>query len=96
MKIAHIVSAASLATMLVFSGAAIAANTNDTDHNGMKSLGIDISSAGSTPESIKTFMASLTPDQAAKVKTGCETVVANQANQVAEVLSFCQAYTGKM
>ncbi len=66
------------------------------DDTGMATLGVDISAAGSTKSEIDTFVAALPADQAEKVKTGCDTVVANQDNQNPKVLSFCQAVTGKM
>jgi hypothetical protein len=57
----------------------------------MSTLGIDI-----TQYDAAKGMAAIPADQQAKVQSGCDTVIANQANQNAAVLSFCQKLTGKM
>ena len=102
MKIAHTLALASFAAALAFSGAAFAAGASSTtgtqggiqDETGLTTLGVDISKVDLSKTD--DFMASISADQQAGVKKGCETVVANQANQNATVLSFCQKLTGKM
>jgi hypothetical protein len=97
---------ASVAGLLALSGAALAQDaTNSTnpatsgnnttggvaDDTGMSTLGIDISQYDAAKG-----MAGIPADLQAKVQSGCETVIADQANQNASVLSFCQKLTGKM
>ena len=102
MKISHTLVLASFAASLAFSGAAFAAEASSTtgtqggiqDETGLTTLGVDISKVDLNK--MDAFMASITPDQQASVKKGCDTVVANQANQNHAVLSFCQKLTGKM
>lgn len=94
---------ASFAGILALSGAAFAQDAttpatsgSDTtggvaDDTGMSTLGIDI-----TQYDAAKGMAGIPADQQAQVQAGCDTVIANQANQNAAVLSFCQKLTGKM
>ena len=99
---------ASFAGLLTLSGAAFAEDATVTaaaatdatagaktggvaDDTGMSTLGIDI-----TQYDAAKGMAAIPADQQAKVQSGCDTVIANQANQNAAVLSFCQKLTGKM
>ena len=94
---------ASFAGLLAFSGAAFAqdANTNAPpansetpggleDDTGMATLGINIQDYDAAQG-----LEAIPADLRDKVQSGCETVVANQANQNAAVLSFCQKLTGQ-
>ena len=97
-----VIAFASIA-MLALSGAAFAAESTSSttgtqggiqDETGLTTLGVDISKVDLNK--MDEFMASITAEQQDSVKKGCETVVANQANQNHTVLSFCQKLTGKM
>ena len=109
MKIVHAITLASVAAMLAFSGTAWAveatatttgttegSKTGTQDISGMATLGVDISGAGTTSANVKLFLAAMPAADAAKLVAGCETVIANQADRSASVLTFCQAATGKM
>lgn len=99
MKIMHTLALASFTAALALSGAAFAVEASSTlsgmqDESGMATLGVDI--RGVDASNMDSFMAGIPAESQASVKKGCETVVANQANQNPTVLGFCQALTGKM
>lgn len=106
MKTINALKIASVAAMLAIAGPAIAQDANPpvaqdepgspntdplTDETGMASLGIDISAAGTSPESVQAFLATLAPDVQTKVMNGCATINQDSTTVNARVASFCQA-----
>ena len=57
--------------------------------NGVTDLGIDITQAGSTPQSIQRFLASLNPEARRAVEGACARIRANQASAAPPVVAFC-------
>ena len=57
--------------------------------NGTNDLGIDITQAGSTPDSIHRFLAGLAPDTRRIVERACQRVLRVQVNISPPVVSFC-------
>ncbi len=105
MKLSHGIYALSVAAGLAIGGSALAATATGTtpdqsndptrDTTGMAALGVDISNAGTTPDSVKAFVNGLTADQQTGITTGCQSVLANPANASQSVQSFCQALNGQ-
>ena len=61
------------------------------DPTGVKDLGVDISTAGSTPQEHQRFVANLpSPDQS-KVKRVCTVFVTEPDNHAREVVHFCES-----
>ncbi len=75
------------------SGAALAASGPD-DTTGLTSLGIDISRAGGSSESVQQFLAGLAPDTQRAVLSGCQTALANPSTYAPNVIAFCQTANG--
>jgi hypothetical protein len=69
----------------------VAVGDTKADVSGQATLGVDISTAGNTPETQAQFYASLTAEQKADLKTKCQAVIANPSNYSAEVSAFCNA-----
>jgi hypothetical protein len=63
--------------------------TVSTDH-GMSALGVDISQAGDTTNSVQSFTSNLTSDQQAQLKTRCDKVLASPSSANSDVLAFCK------
>jgi hypothetical protein len=103
MKLSNAISAVSVVALLAFSGAALAAEatTNDQgsqdiklDATGKIALGVDISGAGNTPDSVKAYVAGLSADQQTGITNGCKEVQASAATSNADVLTFCNNLLG--
>jgi hypothetical protein len=87
----------SMLAVLAVSGSALAANAgapDAADTTGMASLGVDISAAGTTPDSVSTFVSGLSAEQQSGVKNGCQVIAANPTSANANVLSFCKNLNG--
>ena len=65
------------------------------DRSGRTTLGVDISRAGSTSAKVRRFLERLPADAASKVRTGCATVMVDQANHHPALVRFCTALPQK-
>lgn len=64
------------------------------DETGLTTLGIDISRAGGTPDSVQQFIAGLNVEAQRGVVNGCQTALANPVSYSGSVLAFCQNAVG--
>lgn len=90
----------SLIAVLATGGSALAASGSATDSGGandtgMASLGVDITGAGNTPDSVSTFVAGLSAEQQTGVRNGCQSIAANPAKASPQVASFCTNLNGQ-
>jgi hypothetical protein len=60
------------------------------DPTGKKDLGVDISTAGSTPQEHQRFVENLPSATQSKVKRVCTVFVAEAENHAREVVHFCE------
>jgi hypothetical protein len=97
----HSIYTLSMLAALAVGGSALAANattgaaaTGSADVTGMASLGVDISTAGHTPDSVSTFVSHLSAEQQSGVKNGCHSIIANPTTAGPNVLSFCKNLGG--
>jgi hypothetical protein len=91
MLAAFAVGGSALAATATTNGPAAAGTA---DMTGMASLGVDISAAGTTPDSVATFVGGLSTDQQSGVKNGCQSIVANPTAASPNVLGFCKNLNG--
>ena len=91
MKIGKLTAIVALTAALGASGSALAGWDDET---GLTTLGIDISRAGGTPETVNQFIAGLTPEGQRGVLNGCQTALAQSAGYAQSVISFCQNALG--
>lgn len=101
MKIANLLSTAALVAALGIAAPALAETTFDStsgggpaDQTGLTTLGIDITRAGSTPDSVHQFIAGLNVEAQQSVISGCQTAVANPVSYAGSVISFCENAIG--
>jgi hypothetical protein len=91
--------ALSVVAVLAVGGSALAANatTNGSanDDTGMASLGVDITGAGNTPDSVNSFVAGLSTVQQSGLRNGCQGIAADPTNANPKVVSFCTNLNGQ-
>lgn len=80
-------------TAALGTGSALAATGAD-DESGFTTLGIDISGAGSSAESVHQFLAGLAPDTRRELLGGCQTAVSYPVSYAPNVVAFCATATG--
>jgi hypothetical protein len=104
MKIAQGIYALAVVALLA-GGSVASANTSSgdnrdvmkdpsTDNTGVMALGFDISFAGDTPDTIRPYMARLTPHQQYDLINGCRDMTDHPLYANPHVLSFCTALVG--
>ena len=94
MNIGKLTAVAALALGLGTASALAASVPALEPTNGENGIGIDISTAGSSPASVGQFLAGLAPETQHLVLTGCETAVANPVGYKQDVVTFCENALG--
>jgi hypothetical protein len=71
-------------------GASTSALAGWDDETGLSSIGVDITRAGSSPEAVSNFIATLNPEGQRGLINGCQTAVVQPAGYHENVIGFCQ------
>ena len=93
MYIGKLTSIFALTAALGAASPALAASGPD-DQTGLSTIGVDISRAGGSADSVQQFLAGLARDTQNLLLNGCQSAIANQAGYAANVIAFCETATG--
>ena len=91
MTIGKLTAIVALATGIAAAAPALASWDDET---GFTSLGVDITTAGSSPAAVQQFIAGLAPETQRGLLNGCQTAVTYPSTYAPSVVAFCDTAIG--